>query len=71
MGFETLADVCSSADYSVLSLWDVCTSLHEHPILQCSIPAQCTSCFLVCLLHFLLVGTLEMEKLLAEPEEQL
>lgn len=33
MGFETLPDVYSSADYSVLSHWDVCPSLHKHPIL--------------------------------------
>lgn len=65
MGFETLADVYSSADYSVLSHWDVCTSLHKHPILY---TAHCTSCFLVCLLNFLLVGTLKKEEL-AEPQE--
>lgn len=66
MGFETLPYVYSSAGWSVLSPWDVCTSLHEHPILYASVQYYCTGHFL---LPWMLVGTLEREELLAEPQK--
>lgn len=47
MGFETLAEVYSSADYSVLSHWDVCTSLHKHPILHTPVQYYSTVHFLL------------------------
>lgn len=47
MGLETLADVYSSADYSGLSHWDVCTSLHKRPVLYISIQYYSTVHFLL------------------------